>query len=145
MENNRVSVETIEKYFNCLVELKKILSYTSRISLDDFCKRNNLSKSMPQVLSKGGIIKCKSKGRYSEWEWTTIEPTKQMALKTIQMLGDYNPPRKNKPIIDGRKNNGGKRLNAGRKPKISETKESENNKTIKFVLFWGLFTFYFNI
>lgn len=95
MENNRVSPETIDKYFDCLVELRNILSYTSRISLEKFCEKNQLSKSFSAVLSKGGIIKCNVKGKYSEWEWTSIEPTKQMALKTIQMLSEYyNPTRK---------------------------------------------------
>jgi hypothetical protein len=145
MENNRVSTETIEKYYDCLVELKNLLSYTSRISLDDFCKRKNLSKSVPQVLSKGGIIKCITKGRYSEWQWTSIDPTKQMALKTIQMLGEYNPPRKKQPIKKHVETRGGARPNSGRKTKQQEVQNILENKKIKVVLFWGLFTFYFNV
>jgi len=93
MENNRVKEESIEKYYNALLELRNVLKYTNRISLDDFSIKNNLSKNLSKVLQKGGIIKCIKKGRFSEWEWTTIEPTNHMAVKVIQLLGDVNPER----------------------------------------------------
>ena len=145
MENNRVSPETIDKYYDCLVELKNLLSYTSRISLDGFCKRKNLSKSFSQVLSKGGIIKCTVKGKYSEWEWTSIDPTKQMALKAIQMLSEYNPPRKRvyqkKTVLVE------KEINKTSKEKNDDPKKEvlERQKYINIKLFWGLISFNINI
>lgn len=99
METNRIKEETIEKYYNALLELRNVLKYTNRISLDEFSVKNNLSKSLSKVLQKGGIIKCLKRGKYSEWEWTTIEPTTHMAVKTIQLLGANNQPRKRKTNI----------------------------------------------
>ena len=142
-----VSQTSIDKYYNALIELRNILSYTNRISLNDFCGKKQLSKNLPRVLQKGGIIKCNLKGKYSEWEWTTIEPTKQMAFKSIQMLGELNPPRKIQTIktkIDNRKSNhGGYRENSGRK--IKEKTEIQTNKNINIKLFFGLISFNINI
>ena len=121
---NRVKEISIEKYYDALIELKKVLNYTNRISLDDFCTKNHLSKNLPRVLQKGGVIKCITKGKYSQWEWTTIEPTKQMAVKSIQMLGLMNPPRKKskeKPIL--------------------KDEEQKRNKKMCVSLFWGLIKF----
>ena len=129
---NRVKEISIEKYYNALIELKKVLNYTNRISLDDFCAKNQLSKNLPRVLQKGGVIKCITKGKYSQWEWTTIEPTKQMAVKSIQMLGILNPPRKKaeiKPTLENKKTKEIKSL------PINE------NKKILISLFWGLIKF----
>ena len=145
---HQVKELSIEKYYNALVDLKNVLSYTNRISLDDFCAKNQLSKNLPRVLQKGGIIKCITKGKYSQWEWTTIEPTKHMAVKAIQMLGASNPPRKpqqKRIVTDGRKLNGGARIGAGRKTKEEEISEAITNKTIVVRLFFGLFTFTINI
>jgi hypothetical protein len=141
---NNVKIESIEKYYNCLVELHKVLNYTNRISLDDFCIKNNISKNLPRVLQKVGIIKYTLRGKYSQWEWTSIEPTKQMAVKSIQMLGIMNPPRKKietEILKDGRVKNGGARLNSGRKIKQVEIIETNKNKKIMFTLFWGLIKF----
>lgn len=146
MENNRVKDQTIEKYFNALVELRNVLKYTNRISLDEFSVKNNLSKNLSKVLQKGGIIKCLKRGRFSEWEWTTIEPTNHMAVKTIQLLGVENPPRKTQIKKEIKVNTrGGLRPNSGRKTKEEEVKELIKDKKIKVVLFWGLFTFHFNL
>jgi hypothetical protein len=145
MENNRVKQETTDKYFKALVELRNVLRYTNRISLDDFSIKNNLSKNLSKVLQKGGIIKCLRRGRYSEWEWTTIEPTIHMAVKTIQLLGIENPPRKPHLEPVNKKPRGGYRENSGRKTKEEElSKElSKDVKTKKtsFSLFWGLISF----
>jgi hypothetical protein len=126
---------SIEKYYNALVELRNVLSYTNRISLNDFCAKKQLSKNLPNVLQKGGIIKCITKGKYSQWEWTTIEPTKQMAFKSIQMLGDFNPPRKPQQktvVID--------------KIKLKQENllDNKNDKNIVIKLFFGLFSFTIN-
>ncbi len=147
MENSRVKQESIEKYLKALIELRNVLKYTNRISLDEFSVKNNLSKNLSKVLQKGGIIKCLKRGRFSEWEWTTIEPTNHMAVKTIQLLGIENPPRKPQIIKKEVKVNtrGGARANSGRKTKEQEVKELITDKKIKVVLFWGLFTFYFNV
>tara|TARA_R110000782_G_scaffold36199_1_gene86251 strand:- start:10 stop:459 length:450 start_codon:yes stop_codon:yes gene_type:complete len=149
MEKNRVKEASIQKYFNALVDLKNVLSYTNRISLNHFCEKNQLSKNLPRVLQKGGIIKCIVKGKYSQWEWTTIEPNKHMAVKSIQMLGILNPPRstpqKTTAIIDGRKLNGGSRVGAGRKLKQEDVLQQVIKKTIDVRVFWGLFTFTINI
>jgi len=148
MEKSRVNSESVDKYFTALVDLKNVLKYTTRVSLNGFCEENQLSKNLPSVLQKGGIIKCNTKGKYSEWEWTTIEPTKQMALKTIQLLGEANPPRKAKKItpiiIEKSKNYGGARVGSGRKTIIKEI-ELTTKKSIDVRLFFGLFSFTINI
>jgi hypothetical protein len=99
------------------------------------------------------ICICITKGKYSEWTWNTIEPTKQMAVKSIQMLGQLNPPRKprvkqTKVILNKR---GGARPNSGRPKKIvieNEVKDNKlcnvKNKNISFSIFWGLIKFNFN-
>jgi hypothetical protein len=155
MENNKLKVkeESIEKYYNTLLELRNVLSYTKRISMDAFCVKQQVSRNLAQVLQKGGIIKCLQKGKYSEWEWSTIEPTKHMAVKAIQLLGKANPPRK--PQIkklaetllqnDKRKTNGGKRVGAGRKTNASKEVKVEEKKSINIKLFFGLISFTINI
>lgn len=113
---NRVQEASVEKYYNALKELRNLLSYTNRISMNDFCEKNHLSKNLPNVLQKGGIIKCMNKGKYSQWEWISIEPNNHMAVKSIQMLGDLNPPRKKsteKPILNDEKPKQNKKMSVG--------------------------------
>jgi hypothetical protein len=145
MENNRVKQETIDKYFKSLVELRNVLKYTNRISLDEFSVKNNLSKNLSKVLQKGGIIKCLKRGRFSEWEWTTIEPTTHMAVKTIQLLGLENPPRKTELKTAVKQTRGGYRPNSGRKTKEEESLKAIKTKTITITLLWGLISFNINI
>ena len=106
--------ENILKYYNTLKELHKILNLTNRISMMKFSEQQNVSKSLSTVLSKGGVIECYQKGAGSKWRWTTIEPTREMAIKTLKELALENPPRKNK--------RGGKRDGAGRKTKSVENR-----------------------
>jgi hypothetical protein len=119
--------ENILKYLNVLKVLHHLLSYSKRISMLDFSVRNKVTKNLSTVLSKGGIIKCIKSGRNSEWEWASIEPTREMAIKVLQELATLNPERKN--------NQGGKRENSGRK-----TKEVENRKleSLTMKLLFGL-------
>jgi hypothetical protein len=129
MTDSRVSQESVEKYYNALVELNNVLKYTTIISLNSFCIKNNLSKNLPSVLKKGGIVKCITKGKYSEWEWISIEPNRQMANKSVQMLGELNPPRKLvvkkevKEVIKPKLPRGGARKGSGRKTKLEEIKK----------------------
>ena len=122
MKSN-VQEVSIEKYFNALIDLKNVLSYTNRISLNEFCEKNKLSKNLPNVLQKGGIIKCTLKGKYSQWEWVSIEPNKHMAVKAIQMLGELNPPRTKTTKT------------------ILKDENLKGNKKIVVNLFWGFIKF----
>lgn len=133
--NNRVKEVSIEKYYNALTDLNRVLSETDRMSMDAFCATKSISKNLPKVLQKAGIIKCKRKGKYSLWEWTSIEPTKHMAVKCIQKLGDFNPPKQTditKPISDVK-------VPRRRRKKVVEPIPIKENKKILFSLIWGLF------
>ena len=90
----RATEETIKKYFIALNLLHSILKNTKNISMMKFSETNQLSKGLSTVLSKGGIIRNTKKGRYGEWEWISIYPTREMAIKTIKMLSEINPERK---------------------------------------------------
>ena len=106
--------ENILKYYAILKDLHKLLGYTKRISMLSFSAKNKVSKNLSTVLSQGKIIKCITKGRGSEWEWISIEPTREMAIKVLQELGKLNPERKT--------TQGGKREGAVRKTKEHENK-----------------------
>ena len=148
MENNRINESTIEKYYNCLLELRNLLTYTKKISMNTFCQKNKVSKSFAQVLAKGGVIKCTTRGKYSEWEWTTIEPNKQMAAKALKMLNEYHTqrnPRVKKGLKEEIKNKLDSKNNTTN-PNLNYVISKDNTKkTIVFTLFWGLFSFTINI
>ena len=140
--------ENIVKYFSALKKLEETLDLTSRISMMKFSENNNLSKNLSTVLRKGKVIKCLKKGRFSEWEWITIKPTREMAIKTLIELGKENPERNNiddirqmtkeeiASIRDRKKETrGGARVGAGRKTKAKESEKLEGY-TIK--TFFGL-------
>ena len=124
------SEETIKKYFETLNLLHSILLNTKNVSMLRFSENNNISKNLSTVLSKGGIIKNIKKGKYVEWEWTSIKPTREMAIKTIKLLTEENPERKPR---------GGSRIGSGRK-----TKKVENTylKGYTTKYFFGLIKVY---
>ena len=125
-EKTQALEENIVKYFEALKKLHIILSATNRISMMKFSEDNKLSKSLSTVLSKGGVIVCMKKGKFSEWKWNTILPSRQMAVKVLQELSSVNPERKTR---------GGKRDGSGRKTKSEENKFLESY-TVK--LLFGL-------
>ena len=90
----RATEQNILTYLQVLRDLKLILDNTSRLSMYEFSKKNKVTKSLSTVLQKGGIIKLTNKGRYTQWEWTSIEPNRNMAIKTLQELAKLNKPRK---------------------------------------------------
>jgi hypothetical protein len=90
----RATEENILKYYNALKDLNVILKSTKVLSMLRFSEQRNLTKSLSTVLQRGKVIKLLKKGKYSEWEWTTIEPTRDMAIKVLQELSSLNPPRK---------------------------------------------------
>jgi hypothetical protein len=140
--NNRVKEVSIEKYYNALLDLNSILTATDRMSMDAFCAKNNISKNLPKVLQKAGIIKCKRKGKYSLWEWTSIDPTKHMAFKCLQKLGDFNPPRKSEQLELNMEENVAtdvKVVTRRRRKKVVEPLPIKENKKVLFSLFWGFF------
>ena len=126
----RATEENIVKYFNTLKNLHLILQNTRKISMLDFSINNNVTKNLSTVLQKGGIIQLSKVGRSPEWKWTSIPPTREMAIKVLQELTKLNPPR-NKP--EPKKQRGGKRDGAGRKTKSIENRYLDN---ITFKLFW---------
>jgi len=90
----RATEQNILKYLQVLRDLKLILDNTSRLSMFEFSKKYQVTKNLSTVLQKGGIIKLINKGRYTQWEWTSIEPNRNMAIKTLQELAKFNKPRK---------------------------------------------------
>lgn len=90
----RATEQNILKYLQVLKDLKLILDNTSRLSMFEFSKKYQVTKNLSTVLQKGGIIKLINKGRYTQWEWTSIEPNRSMAIKTLQELAKFNKPRK---------------------------------------------------
>ena len=93
----RATEKNILKYLQVLKDLKLILDNTPYLSMLNFSEKHKVTKNLSTVLQKGGIIKLTKKGRYSQWQWTSIEPNKQMAIKTLQELSKLNPPRKKQP------------------------------------------------
>lgn len=97
----RATEQNIIKYLKVLKELKLVLDNTPNLSMLNFSTKHNVTKNLSTVLQKGGVIKLTKKGRYTEWKWVSIEPTREMAMKTLQELTHLNPPRKikEKPIL----------------------------------------------
>jgi len=94
MKKGATTEESILKYLQLLKDLKLILDNTSRLSINDFCKKQNVTTNLGVVLRKGGIIKLIQKGRYTQWEWISIEPNRNMAIKTLQELTKLHRPKK---------------------------------------------------
>jgi Icc-related predicted phosphoesterase len=94
----RATEENILKYLKVLKDLKFILDNTPNLSMMNFSEKNNVTKNLSTVLQKGGVIKLTKKGRYCEWKWSTIEPTREMSIKTLQELAKLNPPREIKVV-----------------------------------------------
>lgn len=115
MEKTNATEQNIIKYYECLKKLYDVLSLTDKISMLKFSQQNNLTKSLSTVLQNGGIIKCNGKGRTTSWEWTSIPPTRAMAIEVLKRLASINPPRKETK-------GGGKRESAGRKSKEVENR-----------------------
>lgn len=97
MEDTRATEENIVKYYNVLKSLYAILQDTNVISMNTFSVNHNVSKNISTILQSGGIIKLKSKGRYAEWEWIGIEPTREMSIKVLKEFVKFNPARKRTP------------------------------------------------
>ena len=57
MKKGATTEESILKYLQVLKDLKLILDNTSRLSINDFCKKQNVTTNLGVVLRKGGIIK----------------------------------------------------------------------------------------
>ena len=95
--NTKATEENILKYFKILKELKLILDNTPYLSMFGFCTRHKVSKSLSTALTRGGVVKCIKKGKHSQWKWLSIEPTREMAIKTLKELSRLNPPRK--PVV----------------------------------------------
>lgn len=125
----RARKENIDKYEAVLKILFHRLRYDKQLSMFKFSQEYNVSKNLSTVLSKGGIIKNLKRGRSTQWEWVSIEPNKDMAVKVLTELGKLNPPRKR----------GGKREGAGR-PKGSVNVKS-TKKVIKKTFLWGLYSY----
>lgn len=127
---------TEEKYLKILQDLHNLLKYTNRVSMNDFCQKNNVSKGIPQIMQQGGIIKCTKRGPQSEWTWNSIPPNIQMVREIVRKLGEKNPPRKT-------------RVNESITPKQTRIMNSDrvniSNKfdknTIRISILWGFFTF----
>ena len=122
---NQQREETILKYFEIIKRLHEILKYTNKISMFEFCKKNNVSKHFTTALQKGGIIKNSGgKAGSRDWEWnTTIPPTREMAIRTIEEFD---------------------KLNEGRTKVMARKTKREEATTLRvklytISLFWGLF------
>jgi len=92
--DTRATEENILKYFEELKKLHLILSYTNKISMLDFSVKNHVSKNLSTVLQNGGVIRMLKQGRYPEWEWRSIIPTREMAIHTLKGFTKINPERK---------------------------------------------------
>ena len=127
-QTTQATQENILKYYNALKKLYNVLQLTGKISMLKFSEQNNVTKSLSTILQKGGLIKLTGKGRASNWEWTTIDPTREMAIKVLKELATINPPRESKK-------RGGKRDGAGRKTKAIENRILDS---YTIILFFGL-------
>ena len=77
--------QLILKYFDILKKLKIILDNTSHLSMKSFVSKNKC-QHLSVVLQEGKIIKKISGVSYGEWEWISIEPNRDMAIRTLQKL-----------------------------------------------------------
>ena len=125
MENHQKD-ETILKHFEILKRLHEILKYTSKISMFEFCKKNDVSKHFSMALQKGGVIK-NTGGRAGSrnWEWNTIPPTREMAIRTIEELKRFNESISGRKVMEGK----------------TKTEEATTLRVKLYTisLFWGLF------
>lgn len=119
--------ETDEKYLKVLKELHNVLSYTNRISMNGFCDKNKISKMIPQVLQKGGVIKCTKKGKSSEWVWESIPPNMSMVNEMKRRLNESTQLSRLKKVES-------KKVDS---PVIIKEVEKKVN-TFEFSFLWGL-------
>lgn len=85
--------EIEHKYLVALKELKSILNYTSRLSITEFARKNNLNDRLGHVLKSGGIIKTEGSGAYTKNYWVTkVEPNIEMSRKVLDELNKIKSP-----------------------------------------------------
>lgn len=74
-----------------LKDLHLILQHTDKINMAEFCKKNKINKAFGWQAQKWGLIKqTGTKGRGSRWKWTTITPTREMAMEVYDRLLDLS-------------------------------------------------------
>lgn len=82
--------ENVLKYFNFLKKMKLILDNTDTIKMTSFVSKNNCSIYTPSVLRDGKIIESTRNGKATKWKWISIEPNRDMAIRTIQKITAIN-------------------------------------------------------
>jgi hypothetical protein len=114
-----VEKETIVKYFNALNEIKQEIESGEFVSMDISERRLKLSNRTCQTLQNLKVIKRQGGRRFPSYIWNDKIPvTMLLAKKVILENRKIQYTYKSKPVtikpVDGRKLNGGARLNSGR-------------------------------
>ncbi len=79
--------KTVQKYFEALKDLHKVLLYTDKIQVGRWAKEHKITSSTASFLQKGGIIKKKNKNGVT-WEWSTIPPNMKMAEELVNRINE---------------------------------------------------------
>jgi len=91
LKQTNAKKETIVKYVKVLTDLHNMLQLTSKLSMNTFCIKNQISKNIPNSLKEIGILK---KGKLKSWYWVGRKPNEKMAINLIKNLSLQNPVRK---------------------------------------------------
>ena len=131
----RIQDKTIDKAFNYLEELHHVLTITDVVNLQKLSSVHKVSNNYGTLLLKNNLL-VKTKG--GAMRWSTIEPTREMAIELVRRSNEYQrnlkykkEEKKEQVAIDFTKKEISKTVVPG--------KEKQTTKT--FNLFWGLSPF----
>lgn len=131
----RIQDKTIDKAFNYLEELHHVLTITDVVNLQKLSTVHKVSKNYGTLLMKNNLL---IKTKNGAMRWTTIEPTREMAIELVRRSNEYQ-----RDLKDKKEENKEQVAMNFTKKEISKTviptKEKQTKRT--FNLFWGLLKF----
>lgn len=131
----RIQDKTIDKAFNYLEELHHVLTITDVVNLQKLSTVHKVSKNYGTLLMKNNLL---IKTKNGAMRWTTIEPTREMAIELVKRSNEYQRNLKEKK----EENKEQVAMNFTKKEISKTVIPARENKTKKtFNLFWGLLKF----
>ena len=82
----RIQDKTIDKAFNYLEELHHVLTITDVVNLQKLSTVHKVSKNYGTLLMKNNLL---IKTKNGAMRWTTIEPTREMAIELVKRSNEY--------------------------------------------------------
>lgn len=82
--NGQIKDERVKKYYDALLKIHEILSYTSNVSVSSIGRKLSVSNHSIAVLLEGGILKKEGSHKRQKLFWNTIEPNLKMAETWVE-------------------------------------------------------------